>query len=193
MREAEAGLLLPGLLGEDAFNHVVGAPLLLGSMWLARRESLVGLLFWPGALFYVLYWYVLYLVGAPFSVLFLLYVPLVTLSAYATIALVSSDDGERVRRRLGGTVPARIVGGKLVALVLLTLAQDASGVFVTALADNAPVDPAVRHVCIADLALQHRLYSSAGSCCGVAGRWGTWSARGCCFSTASPPSGSPPA
>jgi hypothetical protein len=57
VREAEAGLLLPGLLGQDAFNLVVGVPLLLGSMWFARRGSLIGLLFWPGALFYVLYWY----------------------------------------------------------------------------------------------------------------------------------------
>jgi len=30
--EAEAGLLLPGLLGQDLLNLVVGAPLLLGSM-----------------------------------------------------------------------------------------------------------------------------------------------------------------
>lgn len=151
--EAEAGLLVPGLLGQDAFNLVVGVPLLLGSMWLARRGSLVGLLFWPGVLFYVLYWYVLYLVGAPFSVLFLLYVPLVTLSAYASIALVSSIDGEQVRRRLAAVVPARIVGGILVVLALLTLAQDASGVFLTALAGNTPVDPAARHAWIADLAV----------------------------------------
>ncbi|HET7478828.1 MAG TPA: hypothetical protein VFJ72_04855 [Rubrobacteraceae bacterium] len=151
--EAEAGLLLPGLLGQDLFNLVVGVPLLLGSMWLARRGSLIGLLLWPGMLFYALYWYVLYAVGAPFSVLFLLYVPLVTLSAYATIALVSSIDGESVRR-LTEAVPARTIGGILVVLALLTLAQDATGAFVTALAGNAPVDPAARHVWISDLALQ---------------------------------------
>ena len=69
--EAEARLLVPGLLGQDIFNLAVGLPLLLGSMWLARRGTLIGLLLWPGALFYVLYWYVLYLVGAPFRLLFL--------------------------------------------------------------------------------------------------------------------------
>lgn len=152
--EAEAGLLLPGFLGQDIFNLIVGVPLLLGSMWLARRGSLVGLLLWPGALFYAMYWYVLYVVGAPFSVLFLLYVPLVTLSAYATIALVSSIDGEQVRRRLAGTVPARVVGGVLVVLALLTLAQDAGGALVTALAGDAPAASAARHVWIADLALE---------------------------------------
>jgi hypothetical protein len=34
--EAEAGLLLPGFLGQDAFNLLAGVPLLLGSLWLAR-------------------------------------------------------------------------------------------------------------------------------------------------------------
>ncbi|HEX2740281.1 MAG TPA: hypothetical protein VHM69_07520 [Rubrobacter sp.] len=152
--EGEAGLLLPGFLGQDVFNLVVALPLLLGTMWLAQRGSLAGLLLWPGALFYVLYWYVLYLIGAPFSVLFLLYVPLVTLSACAIIALVSSIDDEEVRRRLAGAVPARIIGGILVALALLTIAQDGSGAFVTALGENAPIDPVARHVWIADLALQ---------------------------------------
>lgn len=151
--EAEAGLLLPGLLGQDLFNLVVGVPLLLGSMWLARRGSFVGLLLYPGMLFYALYWYLLYVVGAPFGVLFLLYVPLVTLSAYATIAVVASVDGEAVRQRLAGVVPARIASGILIALALLTVGQDATGAFLTALADNASVDPAARHVWISDLAL----------------------------------------
>jgi hypothetical protein len=152
--EAEAGLLVPGLLGQDAFNLVVGVPLLLGCLWLARRGSLVGLLFWPGALLYELYWYVLYLIGAPFSVLFLLYAAVVALSAYAIIALVSSIDGEQVRRRLAGFVPARALGGILVGLALLTLAQDASGALATALAGSAPTDPLARHVWIADLAVE---------------------------------------
>jgi hypothetical protein len=152
--EAEAGLLLPGFLGQDAFSLLVGLPLLLGSLWLARRGSLIGLLFWPGMLFYALYWYVLYLTGAPFSVLFLVYVPLVTLSAFTTIGLMSSIDGEEVRRRLSGAVPARVIGAILVVLGLLTLAQDASGALITALVDDAPADPAARPVWIVDLALQ---------------------------------------
>jgi hypothetical protein len=154
VREAEAGLLLPGLLGQDAFNLAVGVPLLLCSMWLARRGSLVGLLLWPGMLFYALYWYVLYAFGAPFGALFLLYVPLVTLSAYAIIALLSSMDGEWVRRRLADAVPARGVGAILVVLALLTFGQDATGALLTALSGDASADPAARHVWIADLALQ---------------------------------------
>jgi len=47
--------LIEWFRGWDAANLIVELPILLGSMWLARRRSLVGLLLWPGALFYVLY------------------------------------------------------------------------------------------------------------------------------------------
>jgi len=55
----------------------------LASVWFARRGSLLGLLLWPGALLYVLYTYALYLVGAPFGPLFLGYVLLAVVSAFA--------------------------------------------------------------------------------------------------------------
>jgi hypothetical protein len=50
-------------VGSDVFNLVVVLPILLISMWLAHRGSLIGLLFWPGALFYVLYIYTYYVIG----------------------------------------------------------------------------------------------------------------------------------
>jgi hypothetical protein len=108
--------LILAYLPVDAFHLVVGLPILLGSMWLARRGKLVGLLCWPGALLYVLYSYITNLVGVPFGVLFLPYLLLVTLSAYAAIGLVASIDGEAVRRRLTGAVPAKTAGGALVGL-----------------------------------------------------------------------------
>ena len=72
-----AGLLVPGFLAQDVFNLVVALPILLGSMWLARRASLIGLLLWPGTLFYLLYTYTHYLFGAPFNPMFLAHVALV--------------------------------------------------------------------------------------------------------------------
>ncbi|HUS17503.1 MAG TPA: hypothetical protein VM536_21110, partial [Chloroflexia bacterium] len=59
--------ILPLFVGQDVLNLVVGLPLLLGAMWLARRGVLRGLLLWPGALFYVLYDYGYYVLGAPFN------------------------------------------------------------------------------------------------------------------------------
>lgn len=125
--------------GGDAANLLVGLPLLLGSLWLARRGSLVGLLLWPGALFNLLYTYALYLVGAPFNGLFLAYVALVVLSAYATIGVVASIDGAAVQQRFAGA-PARLVGGALVGVGLVATAGLTVPV-ITTLAGSTPVDP----------------------------------------------------
>ncbi len=140
-----AGVLVPGFAAHDALNLVIGLPGLLGVLWLVRRGSLIGLLLWPGALFYVLYTYTTYVVGAPFSLLFLPHVTLVVLSAYTTIVVLTSIDGGR--QKLAGLVPARTVGGILVALGLLTLAQDGMGaVFSGVTAASAAMAPVARHV-----------------------------------------------
>jgi hypothetical protein len=100
-------------------NLVLGVPILLGSIWFARRGRLTGLLCWPGALAYALYVYLVYTIGLPFNARFLLNLALVPLSGYTLIALAASIDGEAVRRRLTGSVPARTAGGILVILVAL--------------------------------------------------------------------------
>jgi len=148
-----AGVLVPGFLVQDVFNLGVGLPILVGVLWLARRGSLFGLLLWPGALFYLMYTYVHYLIGAPFSALFLGYVAIVALSAYTTMGLVASFDGDNIRQLLAGVVPPRIVGGLLVGLALLTIGQDAGGAVATALGGSAPIDPLARGVWTADLTL----------------------------------------
>jgi hypothetical protein len=121
----------------DLFTFVVGLPLLLGSMWMARRGSLLGLLCWPGVLLYVLYVYVSYAIGVPFNVLFLAYVVLVALSAYTLIGLVASIDAPAVRQRLAGAVPERVAGGILVGLAVLFTLMNLADI-VTALTSPAP-------------------------------------------------------
>jgi hypothetical protein len=39
----------------DVVNLVIGLPVLLGAMALARRGNMLGLLFWPGMLLFVIY------------------------------------------------------------------------------------------------------------------------------------------
>ncbi len=148
-----AGLLVPGFLAQDVFNLVVALPILLGSLWFAHRGSLIGLLLWPGALFYMLYTYTHYLVGAQFNSMFLAYVALVALSAFATIGIIASVDGGQVRRRFAGAVPARIFGGILVGLALLTMAQDGAGSLST-LANGTHLDPGAHAIWIGDLTLE---------------------------------------
>ena len=53
-------------LANDVVNLIIGLPILVISMGLARREKLIGLLFWRGAIYYGLYNYVVYRFGVPF-------------------------------------------------------------------------------------------------------------------------------
>lgn len=131
--------LLLSFVPNDGFNLVVGLPILLGSMWLAGRGVLIGLLSWPGALFYVLYMYVSYVIGVPFNVLFLPYLVLIALSAYTLIGIVASIDGEPVRQRLTGFVPVRASAGILVSLATLIIIRQ-TALIVTALTGQMPVD-----------------------------------------------------
>jgi hypothetical protein len=85
--------LLSTFISNDVVNLLIGLPITLGSMFLAIRGKLVGLLFWPGALFYVLYNYMIYVLAMPFNSAFLLHLTLVTLSVYTIIILVASVDG----------------------------------------------------------------------------------------------------
>ena len=87
----------------------------------------------------MLYTYTQYLLGAPFGPLFLAHILLVVLSAYATITLLASIDSDGIRQSLVGAVPARIAGGILVALALLTIGQDASGALARVLAGGGAV------------------------------------------------------
>ncbi len=123
----------------DLFNLAVGLPILIGSMWLARRGSLSGLLSWPAALFYVLYVYVPYLIAVPFNVLSLLYLILVMLSVYTMIGLVASINGEVVRQRLIAFVPARASAAILIGLAILIIVRQAA-MIASALNSRAPFD-----------------------------------------------------
>jgi hypothetical protein len=136
--------------GADAANLVLVVPTLLGAMWLARRKSIFGLLLWPGALFYVLYAYFLYLVGAPFTALFFVYAGLVTLGAFTVIGIVASIDGQETRRRLAGA-PAQGIGA---ALTLIAVAAYAglTGTAISALVDPTG-DAATRPLAVADWAV----------------------------------------
>ncbi|MGB3701833.1 MAG: hypothetical protein WA997_11235, partial [Anaerolineales bacterium] len=85
--------LQEAFIPNDVVNLIIGVPILLGSLWLAHRGKLIGLLFWPGALFYVFYTYVVYLLSMPLNAAFLLDLTLVSLSAYTMIGLVACIDG----------------------------------------------------------------------------------------------------
>jgi hypothetical protein len=136
----------------DVLNLVVGLPALFGSMWLARRGKLIGLLCWPGMLLYGLFVYVMYAIGVPFGPLFLPYLVLAVLSAYTTVGFVASVDSEAIRCRLTGAVPERLAGGILTGLSTL-YSLNAVGQIVTALASQTPIGATDIAHWMADLAI----------------------------------------
>ena len=133
----------------DVVNLAIGLPILLGSMWLARSGRLIGLLCWPGALFFVLYNYIGYAFALPLTAAFLLHLALVASSAYTLIGLVATIDGDAVRGRLAGAVPERLAGGILAGLGLLFFLR-VIGVIGGALAGQAAVAETERAVQTAD-------------------------------------------
>jgi hypothetical protein len=111
--------LMQSFVPTDVVNLVIGLPILLGAIRLARRGRLVGLLLWPGALFFVLYNYLIYVLAMPLNVAFLMHLTLLMLSTYTLIGLIASIDGAAVQRRLSGSVPERGAGAILAGLGLL--------------------------------------------------------------------------
>ena len=105
---------------------------------LERRHKVLGLLFWPGALFFVFYNYLVYLLSMPLNLAFLLHLLLVALSAYTMIALVVSIDAKAVRDRLAGRVFERFGGGVLAGLGLLFLVR-VLVVLITGIVDGTPI------------------------------------------------------
>lgn len=122
-----AGLLFPAslyptealrrtFLANDVVNLFIGLPILLASMWATRNGSALGLLFWPGALFYSLYNYIAYTVAMPLAASFVVYPALAGLSAFGLFRLTTSLDAPAIQRQLAGAVPARLAGGVLAGL-----------------------------------------------------------------------------
>ena len=153
--------LLQSFLANDVTNLLIGLPMLLASMWLTRRGKLIGLLFWPGALFFVLYNYIVYVFAMPLNLAFLVHLALVMLSVYSLIGLLTSIDGKVVQQQLVGVVPERLAGGVLAGLGLLFVLM-VIGAIVQALISQTPIAETELALHVADF-----LIAPAWVVCGV--------------------------
>jgi hypothetical protein len=146
------GAARESLLPNDVVNLAVGVPLLLLSMWLTHRGKLIGLLFWPGALFYPIYNYLAYLFALPHSALFVAFLALAVLSVYALIGLVVGIDHNAVGDRLKGKVPEKfsavIAAGFGIIFIVRVIFISAS-----ALLENTPIPDIELAVLISDFAI----------------------------------------
>lgn len=142
--------LIQAFVPNDVVNLLIGLPILLGSMWLAWRGKLVGLLCWTGALFFMSYTYIAYVFAMPSNWAFLLHILLVGSSVYTLTGLVANIDGQSVRQRLSGVVAEKFAGGVLVGLGSLFFLR-AMGVVVNAIAGGIGLAASEQAVNIADL------------------------------------------
>ena len=76
----------------DTVNLIVGIPILLVSMLMARRGILAALLAWPGAFVYSIYNYLAYVIDAPLGWQTALFIVIVALNVWGAIALLRSLD-----------------------------------------------------------------------------------------------------
>jgi len=122
-----AGLLFPmsmystedlrqSFLTNDVVNLVIGLPVLLGALWLARHAKLPGLLGLPGALFYVTYKAIAYTAAMPLTWPFFVHLGLAILRAVAIFLHISSLDGTAVQVQLQGRVAERFGAAVLMGL-----------------------------------------------------------------------------
>jgi len=127
-----------GFVSTDLLNLFVGLPVLLVSMWLTRRGNLAGFLCWPGALLYVLYIYISYL-ALPAGVLLIPYIVLIALSVCSIVGILASTNGDAVRQRLSGVVPARTTGWILASIAILVIVYQTVRI-ATVLINHTPPD-----------------------------------------------------
>jgi hypothetical protein len=121
-------------------------------MWLARRDKLVGLLLWPGALLYFIYNYIAYVVGIPASFITQAYLLIVLLSAYLTFDLLNKIDRASVQKQLVGAVSEKVTGWVLTAFGILFTFR-AVGMIAQAFVAQVPLLPSELGVLIADIVL----------------------------------------
>lgn len=114
---------LPALAAQsranDVLSLVIGLPILLLSLSLAKRGRLFGLLFWPGALLYSVYNYIACIFAVPFGLASLAYLVIVLLGVYGVFLVLKSFDPERLHKLLAGSVYESTSGWALVILGVL--------------------------------------------------------------------------
>ncbi len=124
--------LLEQYLANDLVNITLGLPLFIAALVLMRRGKLLGALLLPGALVYVIYNYIAYLLGRGWSWISLINLLLVVLSIIALILHLRSMDHRAVMEKLEGRVGEKVSGWVLVvfglAFIGLAVSTIATGI-----------------------------------------------------------------
>ena len=114
--------LLDQYLANDLVNIILGLPLFIAALVLMRKGKLLGPLLLPGALVYVIYNYIAYLLGRAWNWIAFINLCLVVLSLIALVLLLRAIDHRAVMEKLEGKVGEKISGWILVVFGLAFIA-----------------------------------------------------------------------
>ncbi len=106
-------------IGQDAVTILFGIPLLIVSLYFARKGHIKGRLLLTGALGYFLYTYASYSFLSMYNPLFLVYVALMSLSLFAFVLSIISFDMENLHLYFSGRLPVKVIGGFLISIACL--------------------------------------------------------------------------
>lgn len=109
----------------DAVTLALGLPVLAAAVWLTRRARPAGLLLWPGALCFLLYNCVAYLVALPLGWRWSAQLAAAALCLITIPALVGRVDAAATLRGFADRVPVRTTAGILAGLGALFLVRAA--------------------------------------------------------------------
>ncbi|HMQ61272.1 MAG TPA: hypothetical protein PKE06_11435 [Flavilitoribacter sp.] len=103
-------------IGQDMIDLFLITPVLIISAWMAWRGSKAGLLFWAGAIFYLIYTFAIYCFAVHFNSLFLIYCLVLGLSFYGFLAFLISYSGEPTTDWPTGRIPVRLTAWFLISI-----------------------------------------------------------------------------
>lgn len=101
-------------IGQDIVTIILGVPLLIISLYLARKGLIKGKLLLTGVLGYFLYTYASYSFLSMYNSFFLIYVALMSMSFFAFTLSMISFDMKRLPSNFSDKLPVRAIGGLLI-------------------------------------------------------------------------------
>lgn len=134
----------PQGIAQDIVTLIVGVPLLLISLFYARKGSLKGRFILAGTLGYFLVTYLFYLVMGMYNALFLVYVSLLGTSFFAFSLTLLAFDRSRLPKMFSPRVPAVTTGGFLI-LNSMAIGTLWLGVVVPPLLNGTVIPESVEH------------------------------------------------
>ncbi|MGB9977724.1 hypothetical protein [Methanobacterium sp.] len=117
-------------MGQDLITLIIGVPVLIGSLYLIRKNSLRGNLIWMGTIFYFLYTYASMSFLASYNQLFLVYVALFSLSLYTFMYGLLSLNVKTIKESISPEKTSKIAGvflifsGVMLALMWIKMIVD---------------------------------------------------------------------